>query len=58
MIDFLNELNDNTSFDSQAFYNTMSWLSNRKFYLTKEECDKINSLKEEKIIPYFITNYV
>jgi hypothetical protein len=44
-IALLEKLSSPISFDRVTFYSTMRLLENRAFYLTDEECNKINSLK-------------
>lgn len=41
----LENLNTEENFNDQAFYNTMDLLKARSFYLTAEECNHINALK-------------
>lgn len=47
IITLLEKLSSESAFDRSTFYNTMEWLKNRQFYLTKEDCEKINSLKRK-----------
>lgn len=47
MIKLLEQLNSEEKFDRVAFYNTMDWLEKRRFYLTSDDCIKINLLKRE-----------
>ena len=46
-IQVLEDLSSNERFDRGGFYDTMELLINRGFYLTKEECEKINNLKAQ-----------
>lgn len=47
VIGILEELNSDEKYDRGTFNNAIAWLQNREFYLTKEECQKINTLKKE-----------
>jgi hypothetical protein len=49
VIEILEQLNNPSKYNSSAFNNTMFWLRNRQFYLTKEECDRINELKRKLV---------
>ena len=46
VINALEELNSVEKFNRSAFNDTMRWLTNREFYLTLEECNRINLLKK------------
>lgn len=46
-IQVLEDLNSNERFDRRGYYDTMELLINRKFYLSLEECMKINNLKSQ-----------
>ncbi len=45
VINALEELNERPIYEAGPFSAAMEWLSNRSFYLTSEECAKINRLK-------------
>ncbi len=47
VIGILEELNSEEKYDRSTFNKAIEWLQNRKFYLTKLECIKINELKKE-----------
>jgi len=47
VIGILEELNSEEKYERRAFNDTIEWLKNREFYLTEEECKKINKLKAE-----------
>jgi hypothetical protein len=47
VIGILDELNSEEKYDRGTFNKAIEWLQNREFYLTKEECEKINRLKAE-----------
>jgi hypothetical protein len=42
----LESINSPETFNDGTFYNTIELLQNRSFYLSEEECNKINKLKE------------
>jgi DNA integrity scanning protein DisA with diadenylate cyclase activity len=43
----LENLNVLSNFSRQAFYNAMSWLQSRQFYLNEDECKRVNKLKND-----------
>lgn len=47
VIGILEELNSDEKYDRGTFNKAIEWLQNREFYLTAEECKKINKLKSE-----------
>lgn len=42
----LESINSANSFNDRTYYNTMDLLANRAFYLSKDECDQINSVNK------------
>ncbi|MEO0728303.1 MAG: hypothetical protein AAFZ63_27390, partial [Bacteroidota bacterium] len=50
VISILERLTSASTFNRGQFYEAMEWLKNRQFYLTLEECEKINELKDQLTI--------